>query len=60
MGKRSGIPHRDEELALLSQAEIEGFIRWAQTRLPFVDTTTARKALQKHIHWLEAELARRA
>jgi len=59
MGKRSGVPHRDEELAKLSREEIEAEIDRARTRLRISTSATASKAWHKRIHWLEATLARR-
>jgi len=61
MGKRSGVPHRDEELAALSIAELQAELTRAQGRLTFVEGgAKAAKQWQKRIHWLEATIANRA
>ena len=59
MGKRSGVPHRDDELAKLSEKELEAEL--ARSRLRLTTTPSAKMAKQwrKRIHWLEAELANR-
>ena len=59
MGKRSGVPHRDNELAALSDAQIGGEIERCHTRLRVPASARVTRQWQKRIHWLEAELARR-
>ena len=59
MGKRSGVPHRDDELAKLSATEIEAEIARARARLRTDIGAKRGKDWHKRIYWLEAELARR-
>ncbi|MBB4841040.1 hypothetical protein HNP52_004137 [Sphingomonas kyeonggiensis] len=59
MGKRSGVPHRDDELAALSLAGLEAELARAHSRLTIVEGAKAAKQWHKRIHWLEAEIARR-
>ena len=59
MGKRSGVPHRDDELAALSLAEIEAELQGARATLKWTPSAKGAKAVRKRIYWLEAELARR-
>ena len=60
MGKRSGVPHRDDELAKLSVAEIDGEIARANARLSTAVSAKRAKDWHKRIHWLEAEKTRRS
>lgn len=59
MGKRSGVPHRDEELAELSLEQLAAEIARARMRLRISTSAKESKAWHKRIHWLEAEVARR-
>ena len=59
MGKRSGVPHRDDELAALTRDEIDAELARARQRLSIPGSAKAAKAWRKRIHWLEAELVRR-
>jgi hypothetical protein len=60
MGKRSGVPHRDEELAALSDADIGSEIARCRTRLRISRSAREAKAWRKRMHWLEQALANRA
>jgi hypothetical protein len=59
VGKRSGIPHRDDELAALPLAELEAEIARSRMRLTIAAGAKQAKAWRKRLHWLEAERARR-
>lgn len=59
MGKRSGIPHREEELAVASDAQVHAYLADARTRLTWAPSAKMRKLFEKQVHWLEAELRRR-
>lgn len=59
MGKRSGVPHRDDELASLTVPEIETEITRARVRLRTDISAKRAKDWNKRIYWLEAEIARR-
>ena len=59
MGKRSGVPHRDEELEKLSREELEAELKRSQVRLSTAPSAKAAKQWHKRIHWLEAALAQR-
>ena len=59
MGKRSGSPHRDDELAKLSRTEIEAEIARARMLRRIAPSAKMAKLSDKRIHWLEAELTRR-
>ncbi len=57
MGKRSGVPHRDDEAAELSREDLEAELR--RVRLTVAGSAKMAKQWHKRIHWLEAALARR-
>jgi hypothetical protein len=59
MGKRSGVPHRDEELAKLSTPEVETELERSRTRLRIAPSAKAAKGWRTRIHWIESELANR-
>lgn len=59
MGKRSGVPHRDDELAKLSEGEISAELARAKLRLTTSPSAKVSKRWHKRIHWLEAEIASR-
>ena len=59
MGKRSGVPHRDEELADASVAQLRAYLSDARSRLTWMPSAKMRKLVEKQVHWLEAELLRR-
>jgi hypothetical protein len=56
MGKRSGVPHTDEELAKLSREELEAELRRSRLRLTIAGSAKMAKLWHKRIHWLEAAL----
>jgi hypothetical protein len=60
MGKRSGVPHRDEELADLSDEQLAEELSRAKIRLRISVSAKQAKAWRKRIHWLESSLANRA
>lgn len=59
MGKRSGVPHRDDELADLSAEALQAELARAQLRLTIAGGAKQARQWHKRIHWLEAEIARR-
>ena len=60
MGKRSGVPHTDEELERLTVDDLEAELRRVRVRLTIPGSAKTAKQLHKRIHWLEATLAKRA
>ncbi len=59
MGKRSGVPHRDDELEKLSREELKAELERSQVRLIIPASGKVLKQRHKRIQWLEAALARR-
>jgi hypothetical protein len=59
MGKRSGVPHRDDELATLSRQELEAELQRSRVRLTIAGSAKMAKRWHKRIHWLESALAQR-
>jgi hypothetical protein len=59
MGKRSGVPHRDEELEKLSREELQAELARSRTRLSIASSARMAKQWHKRIHWLESALAHR-
>lgn len=59
MGKRSGFPHRDDELEKLSFAGLQSELARLRNGLKFAPSAKMAKLWQKQIHWIEAEIARR-
>ena len=60
MGKRSGVPHTDQELEKLTSAELEVELRRARVRLTIAGSAKSAKQWHKRIHWLEAAVANRS
>ena len=60
MGKRSGVPHRDDELDKLSSEELRSELARSINRLKIAPSATSVKQWKKRIHWLERALANRA
>jgi hypothetical protein len=60
MGKRSGIPYRNDELEKLTSAQLEAELHRSRMRLTVAGSAKMAKQWQKRIHWLEAALATRA
>ncbi|KQN72980.1 hypothetical protein ASE91_18205 [Sphingomonas sp. Leaf62] len=58
-GKRSGVPHRDDELTLLSREQLEAELSRARLRLSLPVSTKMAKLAQQRVHWLEGALAQR-
>lgn len=59
MGKRSGVPHTDDELEQPTTAELAGEIERAKIRLKIAPSAKTAKQWEKRIHWLEASVANR-
>lgn len=59
MGKRSGVPHRDDELDRPTVDQVKSELANARMRLSYSPSAKASKGWHKRIHWLEAALARR-
>jgi hypothetical protein len=59
MGKRSGVPHTDDELAKLSREELAAELERSRVRLTIAGSTKMAKQWHKRIHWLEGALAKR-
>ena len=59
MGKRSGVPHRDDELENLTSEELRIELERSRVRLSIAGTAKTAKQWHTRIHWLEAALARR-
>jgi hypothetical protein len=59
MGKRLGVPHRDDELERLSPDELQAELDRAHSRLGIATSSATAKQWHKRIHWLESALARR-
>ena len=59
MGKRSGVPHRDDELAALGADALAAEIARSRIMLSIATSAKQAKALRKRLHWLERERARR-
>jgi hypothetical protein len=59
MGKRSGVPHTDDELAKLSREELDAEVQRSRVRLKIAGSAKEAKRWHKRIHWLEGAIARR-
>jgi hypothetical protein len=59
MGKRSGVPHTDGELAKLNRDELGAELERARVGLTFAGSAKMAKQWHKRIHWLENALAQR-
>ena len=59
MGKRSGVPHRDDELEKLSREELEAELDRSRARMSIAPSAKMSKQWHKRIHWLESALAKR-
>jgi hypothetical protein len=59
MGKRSGVPHCDDELERLSDSELQLELDRSRSRLGITTSAKTAKQWKKRIFWLEATLARR-
>jgi hypothetical protein len=58
MGKRSGVPHREDELAALTPEALAAEIRRCRIRLGISTSAKQAKAWRKQLHWLESAQAR--
>jgi hypothetical protein len=59
MGKRSGVPHRDDELAKLSNEELEAELKRSRTGVSISPSAKMAKQWRKRIHWIESAIAQR-
>jgi hypothetical protein len=59
MGKRSGIPHRDDELEKLSREELQAELGRSRVRLGIAGSAKVAKQWRQRILWLESALSRR-
>lgn len=59
MGKRSGVPHRDDELDRLGIGELEAELDRSRSRQRIAPSLKMAKLWDKRIHWLQAAIARR-
>ena len=59
MGKRSGVPHREDELQKLNQAELQAELERCRVRLSMAASAKMAKRWHTRIHWLESTLAQR-
>jgi hypothetical protein len=59
MGKRSGVPHRDDELEKLSPGDLAAELERSRVRLSIAASAKMAKQWRKRIHWLEGALAQR-
>jgi hypothetical protein len=60
MGKRSGVPHTEEELERLTGEELQAELDRSRSRLTIAPSAKVAKQWHKRIHWLEAAMGRRA
>lgn len=58
MGKRSGVPHRDDELAALTPEALAAEIGRCRERLGIAGSAKTAKQWRKRLHWLESAQAR--
>ena len=59
MGKRSGVPHRDDDLDKLTCDELRSELERSRMRLSIAPSAKMAKQWHKRIHWLEGALAAR-
>jgi hypothetical protein len=59
MGKRSGVPHRDDELEKLSVEELRVELDRSRNGLSIAPSAKMAKQWHKRIHWIECALAQR-
>jgi hypothetical protein len=59
MGKRSGVPHRDDELERLNSQELQAELERSRSRLSISGSAKESKRWHKRIHWLESAIAQR-
>jgi len=59
MGKRSGVPHRDDELEKLNCEELHAELERSRIRLSIAGSAKESRRWHKRIHWLESALAQR-
>lgn len=60
MGRRSGIPHRDDELAALRPEALAAEIARCRARLGIAAGAKQARMWRKRLHWLESARARAA
>jgi hypothetical protein len=59
MGKRSGVPHRDDELEKLGLEGLQAELERTRARGSIAPSSKIKKLWDKRVHWLKAEIARR-
>lgn len=59
MGKRSGVPHRDDELEKLSHDELQAELKRSRTRLSISPSAKMAKQWRKRFQWIESAIAQR-
>jgi len=57
MGRRSGVPHRDEELARLTPEALQAEVARCRTRLAIAGGAKQAKEWRRRLHWLEVALS---
>ena len=60
MGKRSGVPHTDDELERLTGDDLQAELERSRSRLTIAPSAKMAKQWQKRIQWLEAATGRQA
>jgi hypothetical protein len=58
MGRRSGVPHRDDELEALTPEALAAEMARCRSRLSIATSAKMAKQWRKRIHWLESAQAR--
>jgi hypothetical protein len=59
MGKRSGVPHRSDELNAMRPEDVAAEIETCRSRLRFATSASQAKHWRKRLHWLEKSLQNR-
>lgn len=59
MGKRSGVPHRDDELERLSREGLQAELARSRVRLEIAGSSKVAKQWHKRINWIETAIAKR-
>lgn len=54
MGKRTGVPHRNDELAALTAEALAAEIARCRIRLGIAASAKTAKQWRKRLHWLES------
>ena len=59
MGKRSGVPHRADELSAMRAEDVAAEIERCRSRLRISTSAKQAKQWRKRLHWLEKSLGNR-